>query len=153
MAKKLYVHLDGQNIVELQNCKLNPVAADPTAPIIGSPWFNTTTGRLKVYDGTEVEVQVLATLGDLTPDPPVLPGGLITGRVDINNGTEANIITNVVPAFLAGGKIFSYMIILNGVDDITSELSVKINQNIPKISFVPTVDTGFLYVYFIGTAA
>lgn len=149
MARKFYTHLNGQNIVELQNFKLNPVPNDPTTPVIGVPWFNTTTGRLKVHNGTSV--QVLATLADLGAGSTPSNSNLLSGSVLLGNGVAANTRAEVVPAFLAGGKIYSYLVLMNNNIDITSELEVQVNQTIPKISFVPTVDTGFLNVYFTGT--
>ena len=63
MTQAIYKHLDGQNVAQLLNFKLNPVAEDPATPVVGVPWFNTTTNKLKFYDGTAV--RVLAHLGDL----------------------------------------------------------------------------------------
>jgi hypothetical protein len=60
----MFKHLDGQNISELRNFKLNPVATDPTTPVKAVPWFNTTSNQIKIYDGTVV--QTIATLSDLS---------------------------------------------------------------------------------------
>lgn len=56
-------HYEGANVAELRNFKLNPVTTDPVTPVVGVPWFNTTTGKAKYYDGTAV--RVIAHLGDL----------------------------------------------------------------------------------------
>jgi hypothetical protein len=63
MTQAIYKHLDGQNVAQLLNFKLNPVTTDPATPVVGVPWFNTTTNKLKFYDGTAV--RVIAHLGDL----------------------------------------------------------------------------------------
>ena len=37
---------------ELQNVRLQNLAADPASPVVGQVWFNTTTSEFKFYDGT-----------------------------------------------------------------------------------------------------
>jgi hypothetical protein len=41
---------------ELQNVRIQNLAADPGSPVTGQIWFNTTTNQLKLYDGTAVRV-------------------------------------------------------------------------------------------------
>lgn len=86
---KIYKHLDGQDIAELQNFKLNPVVADPTTPGVGVPWYNTTTNKLKFYDGTAI--RVIANLGDLAAL------GRYRGQWDASAGIPTAAASTVLP--------------------------------------------------------
>ena len=45
MTKKILVHYDfSQN--EIQNAKVQNLAADPSTPVVGQFWYNTTTGKM-----------------------------------------------------------------------------------------------------------
>lgn len=75
MSKKILVSYDfSQN--EIQNVRVQNLAADPTSPVDGQIWFNTTTGKLMVRQGgANVDVtaranhsgtQLASTISDLT---------------------------------------------------------------------------------------
>ncbi len=89
MTQIVNKHLDGQNIAQLLNFKLNPQATDPATPVIGVPWFNTTTNKLKFYDGTAV--RVLAHLGDLAAL------GRYRGQWDASAGIPTAAASTVLP--------------------------------------------------------
>lgn len=89
MTQPIFKHLDGQNVAELLNFKLNPTATDPTAPVVGVPWFNTTTGKAKYYDGTAV--RVIAHLGDLAAL------GRYRGQWDASVGSPTAADSTVLP--------------------------------------------------------
>ena len=58
MAKKILVNYDfSQN--EIQNVKVQNLAADPGTPVAGQIWYNTTTGKLMVRNAT-VNIDVTA---------------------------------------------------------------------------------------------
>ena len=74
MTKKILVSYDfSQN--EIQNAKVQNLASDPSSPVAGQIWYNTTTGKLMVRDGSaNVDVtaranhsgtQLAATISDL----------------------------------------------------------------------------------------
>jgi hypothetical protein len=79
MPIKKYAHdLDLLTVFALRNALLNPVSSDPSglgAPQTGMLWFNTTAGRLKVWDGSaavdfldrsnHVGSQLASTISDL----------------------------------------------------------------------------------------
>ena len=52
MAKKFLVDID-LNKLELQNAVIQNLASDPSNPVAGLVYFNTTTHRFRVYTGTE----------------------------------------------------------------------------------------------------
>jgi hypothetical protein len=82
-------HLDGQNVAQLLNFKLNPTATDPVTPVIGVPWYNTASNKLKFYDGTSV--RVLAHLGDLAAL------GRYRGQWDASAGVPTAAASTVLP--------------------------------------------------------
>ncbi len=58
MTKKILVHYDfSQN--EIQNAKIQNLAADPSTPVVGQVWYNTTTGKL-VYRGASANIDPTA---------------------------------------------------------------------------------------------
>lgn len=89
MTQLINKHLDGQNVAQLLNFKLNPVATDPANPVVGVPWYNTTTNKLKFYDGTSV--RVLAHLGDLAAL------GRYRGQWDASTGVPTAAASTVLP--------------------------------------------------------
>lgn len=89
MTQLINKHLDGQNVAQLLNFKLNPTATDPATPVVGVPWYNTTTNKLKFYDGTSV--RVLAHLGDLAAL------GRYRGQWDASTGVPTAAASTVLP--------------------------------------------------------
>jgi hypothetical protein len=75
MTKKILVSYDfSQN--EIQNVKIQNLASDPSSPVDGQIWFNTTTGKLMVRQGganvdataraNHTGTQLAATISDLS---------------------------------------------------------------------------------------
>lgn len=89
MTQPIFKHLDGQNVAQLLNFKLNPVTTDPATPVVGVPWFNTTTNKLKFYDGTAI--RVIAHLGDLAAL------GRYRGQWDASTGVPTAAASTVLP--------------------------------------------------------
>lgn len=89
MTQPVYKHQDGQNVAQLLNFKINPVASDPATPVAGVPWFNTTTNKFKFYDGTAV--RVVAHLGDLAAL------GRYRGQWDASTGIPTAALSTVLP--------------------------------------------------------
>ncbi|MGL4880086.1 MAG: hypothetical protein ACRC8K_03375 [Waterburya sp.] len=89
MTQPIFKHLDGQNVAELLNFKINPVTTDPATPVVGVPWFNITTGKAKYYDGTAV--RVIAHLGDLAAL------GRYRGQWDASTGFPTAAASTVLP--------------------------------------------------------
>jgi len=48
----------------LRSAKIDPVATDPVSPVSGQMWYNTTSNRLKYYDGGVVREIVSPETGD-----------------------------------------------------------------------------------------
>ena len=58
MTKKILVHYDfSQN--EIQNAKIQNLAADPSTPVAGQVWYNTTSGKL-IYRGATANIDPTA---------------------------------------------------------------------------------------------
>jgi hypothetical protein len=64
VARRLLTNLDLVKN-QIKNMEFDLVAADPASPGQGQVWFNTTTQRLKFYDGAKVVDVTLA----LTSNP------------------------------------------------------------------------------------
>src|SRR4051812_37963782 len=49
---KLYLNSINLNKNELQNAKVHSLAADPSSPVQGQVYFNTSTNRLRTFNGS-----------------------------------------------------------------------------------------------------
>ena len=54
MAKKFQVDIDLDGL-QIKNVVVDSVASDPVSPVTGQIWYNTTSNKLKYYDGTTVQ--------------------------------------------------------------------------------------------------
>jgi len=91
------LNMDGN---ELLNVSFEKLASDPITPVAGQYWFNTTLGKAKYYDGTNVHIfadetfvqsqiqQIGQTQGAFDASPGLLPvvGDLIDGDTVIRRG-------------------------------------------------------------------
>ena len=71
MAKKFLVPID-LNQLELQNVRLQNLASAPASPVVGQVYFNTTTNKAMVWDGTDwIPWEVGASVQPATATPLV----------------------------------------------------------------------------------
>ena len=110
MAKKVLVDLNlEQN--ELQNAVIQNLASDPSNALAGQVYFNTTTGKFRIFDGTNwqemgsgggtVTSIGLADGGGLTiSDSPVITSGTIT--VGHTNQITAETTSGIYPIKVDG---------------------------------------------------
>lgn len=103
MTKKILVSYDfSQN--EIQNAKIQNLAADPSTPVAGQVWYNTTTGKL-VYRGAAVNIdptartnhtgtQLASTISDLSTSVQAIRLNQFaapTGAVSMNGQNLTNV--------------------------------------------------------------
>ena len=125
MARKFLTSIDlAKN--ELQNAVVQNLAADPSSPIAGQVYYNTSSNEMRIYNGTIFEAiglnGVVATAAEIN----ILSGTLVSA-------TE-----------------------LNYVDGATSNLQTQINtkspSNDPTFTGTVTLDTGVNLVFEGATA-
>lgn len=85
MAKKFLTHIDlAQN--ELQNAVLQQLASDPSSPVQGQVYYNTTDDKIKYYDGS---VWITVDVGTTGVTQASTSGS--TGRMKVSAGTDRTI--------------------------------------------------------------
>lgn len=85
MAKKFLTHIDlAQN--ELQNAVLQQLASDPSSPVQGQLYYNTTDDKIKYYDGS---VWITVDVGTTGVTQASTSGG--TGRMKVSAGSDRTI--------------------------------------------------------------
>ena len=78
MAKKFLVPID-LNQLELQNVRMQNLASAPASPVVGQFYFNTTTDKAMVWDGTDwIPWEVGASVSPAT-DTPLMDGTAAVG--------------------------------------------------------------------------
>lgn len=144
MAKKVLTDINlTQN--ELQNAALQNLASDPSNPVAGQVYFNTTTERFRIFDGTEW--QEMGTGGGTVTSVAVenaSGGGLtVSGSPITTTGTISIGHSNSIAAQTTSGL---YPIKVDANGHIT-ELGTAVNMseyaqlNSPAFTGTPTAPT------------
>jgi len=125
MARKFLTPIDlGKN--ELQNARIQNLAADPSTPVAGQVYYNTVANEMRIYNGTAFEAIGLNGVTATAAEINILAGTLVSA-------TE-----------------------LNYVDGVTSGIQGQLNLKAPLASptFTGTVslDTGVAIVFEGATA-
>lgn len=111
MARKFLTPID-LNKNELQNARIQNLAADPSTPVAGQVYYNTTANEMRIYNGTAFEAIGLNGVTATAAEINILAGTLVSA-------TE-----------------------LNYVDGVTSSIQTQINTKSPSANptFTGTVD-------------
>lgn len=139
----MYKNLDGKNLASLLNFKLNPQATDPASPVIGVPWFNTSTGKFKYYDGTAV--RVLAHLDDLLnlASPKYDSGSISVSSFNVSynynllsgNGIQWGSDNYISPYGAFGINNSGFNTLYNGKVEVSAVVRIQGNSNNAGLDF------------------
>lgn len=95
MARTFYVPLDMQKL-EVRNLRAHVLAADPGSPVGGQVYYNTTTGRLRVYDDVGTTWVELGA-GGTAPDATTTTKGIVQLAGDLTGtATSPQIAAGVI---------------------------------------------------------
>ena len=141
MAKNFLVDIN-LNKNELQNGVMQNLASDPSNPVKGQVYFNTTTNRFRVYTGTEWDE--MGTGGGTVTSVGVSnleDGGLtVTGSPITNSGTIGIGHTNVLSSAQTSSGIYPIKVDKNGhITEIGSALGVVSTTD---DGLVPAINAG-----------
>lgn len=142
--KKFNYSLDGQNVNYIRNFQLDTVTENPTSRQINQLKLNTTDGKLKFHDGSELKT--LAYAGETATTDiyavshrrfllPVLSADVET----LINVTDFQLVVNIA-VFQSNGNFYT---------DITSSLIIKI-EDYNQIYLTSSLELNDLQVFVIG---
>ena len=114
MAKKFLVDID-LNKLELQNAVIQNLASDPSNPVAGQVYFNTTTHRFRVYTGTEWNEMGTG-------------GGTVTS-VTVSNDTNGGLSVSGSPITSAGTITIGHSNVLDSAQTTAGLYPIKIDKN------------------------
>lgn len=114
MAKKFLVDIDLSKL-ELQNAVIQNLASDPSNPVAGQVYFNTTTHRFRVYTGTEWNEMGTG-------------GGTVTS-VAVSNDTDGGLSVSGSPITSAGTITIGHNNVLDSAQTTSGLYPIKIDKN------------------------
>lgn len=114
MARKILTDIN-LNKNELQNAIIQNLASDPSNPVAGQVYFNTTTNRFRVYTGTEW-------------DEMGTGGGTVTS-VTVSNDTDGGLSVSGNPITSSGTITIGHSNVLASAQTTSGLYPIKIDKN------------------------
>lgn len=101
MAKKVLVDLDlAKN--SLNNARIQNLAADPSSPVVGQTYFNTTSNKLRTFNGTTWDEYGTSTANGTVTSVSVVSANGFAGTVATPSTTPAITLTTSVNGLVKG---------------------------------------------------
>ena len=114
MAKKILTDINlSKN--EAQNVVIQNLASDPSSPVKGQTYFNTTTNKFRVYNGS-------------TWDEMGTGGGTVTS-VGVSNDTNGGLSVSGSPVTSSGTITIGHSNVLNSAQTTSAVYPIKIDKN------------------------